>query len=78
MSDVTARPVVIKCRENGPLLVTGPAQVVNSHGQVLDLTGQETFALCRCGLSRRQPFCDSSHKAAEWKSADAPASGGTA
>ena len=57
MSEVT-----IKCRENGPFLVTGPVKVIDHLGGEFDLTGKETFALCRCGQSQNRPFCDGSHK----------------
>lgn len=54
--------VVIKARENGPLLVTGPFQLVDHLGNVFDLTGKDSVALCRCGQSARKPFCDGSHR----------------
>jgi CDGSH-type Zn-finger protein len=55
--------VVIKARENGPLLVTGPFKLVDHLGNVFDLTGKESVALCRCGQSGRKPFCDGTHRA---------------
>jgi len=54
--------VSIKTRENGPLLVTGPIQLVDHLGQAFDLTGMQNVALCRCGHSAKRPFCDGSHK----------------
>ncbi|MGV2339406.1 MAG UNVERIFIED_CONTAM: CDGSH iron-sulfur domain-containing protein [Planctomycetaceae bacterium] len=39
-------------------LVTGPAVVTDAAGNVFDLKGKETFALCRCGVSANRPFCD--------------------
>jgi len=41
--------VVIKTRENGPLLVTGPIKLTDHLGNVYDLSGKENVALCRCG-----------------------------
>lgn len=54
--------VKITTRENGPLLVTGPIEVIDHTGNVFDLGGKETIALCRCGQSKNRPFCDGSHK----------------
>jgi CDGSH-type Zn-finger protein len=54
--------VTIRARENGPFLVTGPIQLIDADGNVYDLKGKETIALCRCGQSKNRPFCDGSHK----------------
>jgi len=54
--------VVIKTRENGPLLVTGPFKLIDHLGNEFDLTGKESVALCRCGQSSRRPFCDGTHR----------------
>lgn len=55
-------PVTITTRENGPLLVSGPAVLVDHLGRKFDLAGKETFALCRCSHSKKRPFCDGTHK----------------
>ena len=57
MSDVK---VLVK--DNGPLLITGSVTVTDAAGNVFDLKGKETFALCRCGASAIRPFCDGAHK----------------
>lgn len=54
--------VVIKTRENGPLLVTGEVTLIDHRGQKYDLSGQPNIALCRCGGSKKRPFCDGSHR----------------
>jgi CDGSH-type Zn-finger protein len=54
--------VTIKCRPNGPFLVTGPITLVDAQGRAYDLTGKENVALCRCGDSKNKPFCDGTHK----------------
>jgi CDGSH-type Zn-finger protein len=47
---------------NGPLLVRGDVELVDSDGAVLL---QDTrIALCRCGLSANKPLCDGSHDGA--------------
>jgi CDGSH-type Zn-finger protein len=58
--------VRIETRENGPLLITGPATVVDHQGNVYNLAGKEKFALCRCGQSKNKPFCDGTHKTCGW------------
>ena len=61
----------IKVEKDGPYIVTGHVelteQIINSSnddykmipGRVFP-TG-DTYALCRCGLSKNMPFCDGSH-----------------
>jgi CDGSH-type Zn-finger protein len=61
MSDVT-----ITLRPNGPLLVSGPATLKDTQGNVYDLAGKETYALCRCGQTKNRPFCDGTHKSCGW------------
>lgn len=55
--------VVIKIRENGPILVTGPVVLTDHLGRQIDTGSQANIALCRCGHSQKKPFCDGSHKA---------------
>jgi CDGSH-type Zn-finger protein len=55
--------VVIRCRENGPLVVEGPIRVIDHQGNAFVLpTNKPAVALCRCGQSATRPFCDGSHK----------------
>jgi CDGSH-type Zn-finger protein/uncharacterized Fe-S cluster protein YjdI len=48
----------------GPYRLHGPFEVVSVDGRVT-LAGAEA-ALCRCGTSRNKPFCDGSHRTAEF------------
>ena len=58
MADVT-----IKVRNDGPLLVEGPFQLVDALGNAFALDpAKPAYALCRCGRSKSAPFCDGSHK----------------
>jgi uncharacterized Fe-S cluster protein YjdI/CDGSH-type Zn-finger protein len=45
---------------NGPLLVRGSVEIRDVDGDVF--TAGPRFALCRCGHSRNQPFCDLTHR----------------
>ncbi len=55
MSDVK-----IQARDNGPLLVQGPVQLLDGEGNAYE--SKESVYLCRCGLSDKKPFCDGAHK----------------
>ena len=55
--------VVITPYRDGPLLVRGPFVLRDQSGKEIE-TGREVVALCRCGKTRRPPFCDSTHKLA--------------
>jgi CDGSH-type Zn-finger protein len=68
-------PLVIRCRENGPLVVHGPVKIVDHLGQAFTPPpGKELVALCRCGGSGNRPFCDGSHKANGFAAANVAAS----
>jgi CDGSH-type Zn-finger protein len=63
MADVTVTTL-----KNGPLLVKGAVQIQDAAGTPIppkDASG--TVALCRCGQSKSKPFCDGSHKAANFQ-----------
>jgi CDGSH-type Zn-finger protein len=56
--------MIIRCRENGPLVVPAKLLSVVDHlGHEFPLAaGKENIALCRCGDSKIKPFCDGSHR----------------
>jgi CDGSH-type Zn-finger protein len=62
--------VKVNVRDNGPFLVTGKISVCDAAGNVFDLGGKETIALCRCGASERRPFCDGAHNRCGFQSAE--------
>ena len=47
--------------DEGPLLVFGPVDVVLPDGRRVR-SERPVSALCTCRRSRRQPFCDTSHR----------------
>lgn len=74
-----SEPIVIRCRENGPLVVQGPFQLMDHLGNFYPLPTDKPFvALCRCGCSERKPFCDGSHKRCHFDGGALAPSGGAA
>ena len=61
MADPVISPI-----PNGPLKVSN-APILRDDRDFEIETGETAF-LCRCGLSKKKPFCDGSHKAAGFKS----------
>lgn len=61
MTDDGGNEVLIKVRENGPLLVSGPISLVDHTGRAFKVEGAN-LALCRCGQSATRPFCDGTHR----------------
>lgn len=53
--------VKITIRNNGPLLVEGPIELMDANGAPVDTGGKAVIALCRCGASTSKPFCDGAH-----------------
>ena len=62
------RPTVAVPVENGPMLMVGDLLVETPGGE--EVTRETRLTLCRCGLSRNQPFCDNSHIRRGWESGD--------
>ncbi|TWT88192.1 Iron-binding zinc finger CDGSH type [Pseudobythopirellula maris] len=59
--------VKINMAANGPLLVKGPFELIDSEGNSFTVDASKpAITLCRCGQSARQPFCDGSHKSCEF------------
>ena len=56
----SAVPTTVVPWPNGPLLVRGAIEVSDRHGDIF--TSAPRAALCRCGSSSNQPFCDLSHR----------------
>lgn len=54
-----AGPPALALKPNGPVRVTGGV-AISYGGEPVD--GRDRTSLCRCGESRCQPLCDSSHK----------------
>lgn len=54
--------VTVVCCKDGPLLVRGASVVRDESGQPHQVT-RPVVAVCRCGKSSRQPWCDGTHKA---------------
>ncbi|HEX6586103.1 MAG TPA: CDGSH iron-sulfur domain-containing protein [Solirubrobacterales bacterium] len=46
---------------DGPYLLRGEFRLTTPGGEEID-PRRKTVALCRCGASRRKPFCDGTHK----------------
>ncbi|NOZ40626.1 MAG: CDGSH iron-sulfur domain-containing protein [Planctomycetes bacterium] len=62
-------PVKISMRPNGPFLVSGPITLTDSEGNAFPLDADKpAIALCRCGASGNNPFCDGSHKTCGFES----------
>jgi CDGSH iron-sulfur domain-containing protein 3 len=61
--------VRIRMRPNGPFLVEGPFELVDSEGHAYSISPDKpAIALCRCGQSANRPFCDGAHKGCEFLS----------
>ncbi len=55
--------VIIRMRNNGPLVVEGPVEIHDAEGNTFAISGEKpAIALCRCGHSAKKPFCDGAHK----------------
>lgn len=71
-----SEPLIIRCRENGPIIVPAGVRVVDHQGNAFAVpVGKENIALCRCGHSQHKPFCDGSHRACNFQAGELAPSG---
>jgi CDGSH-type Zn-finger protein len=57
----------VKLRENGPIMLESNGKAkLKTNGQETPISGS-VVALCRCGQSKKAPFCDGSHVKAGFK-----------
>ena len=62
---------IIRCRENGPLVVEGQIKVIDHQGNAFVIPANKpAVALCRCGHSGSRPFCDGTHKKVNFAAAE--------
>ncbi|MFD7306785.1 CDGSH iron-sulfur domain-containing protein [Promicromonospora sp. NPDC059942] len=73
MSTPDSRPVTnevtVRACPDGPLLVRGPATIVDEAGDAVPRS-RATVALCRCGGTAIAPWCDGTHKVNGYRSDD--------
>ena len=60
-AEETQPGATIELSRNGPLLLQGTFRVLDEDGVAIPTAGRA--ALCRCGGTGNQPFCDGTHKA---------------
>jgi hypothetical protein len=61
LEELSASAVTITVCPDGPLLVRGPAVVLDGAGVPVSRR-EGAIALCRCGRTAIAPYCDGSHK----------------
>ena len=59
--------LTVRLRADGPLVLEGPFVLAGSGGRRVE---GGAGALCRCGASRKKPFCDGSHREIEFRADD--------
>lgn len=60
-----ADEVTIKLMRNGAYQVRGPVKLLDADGNEMET--KPVMMLCRCGLSKKMPFCDGDHIKAGFK-----------
>ena len=58
--------VKIQASKNGPLIVSGSVDILDSQGELIRT--ENDVALCRCGQSANKPFCDGTHSKVNFQS----------
>jgi CDGSH-type Zn-finger protein len=63
--------VSITIRTDGPLKVDGPITLKEADGTVVETREGQAVFLCRCGGSKKKPFCDGTHSRIGFRGAEA-------
>lgn len=62
-------PTKITVTKNGSYRIESEdVELFDASGNKFDLAGRTVFTLCRCGHSKKKPFCDASHKTCGFES----------
>lgn len=67
-----ARPVSLTPYPDGPVVLRGPFQLVDSAGAPVERR-RRAVALCRCGRSRLGALCDGTHRSVGFEAPGGPA-----
>ncbi len=62
---------------NGPLKVEGDFMMMDGNGIPYELAGKKAVFICRCGQTKKSPYCDGTHKSCGFVS-EAKGDGGAA
>jgi porphyrinogen peroxidase len=62
------RVVSIRVSADGPLVLSGPVEIVSESGTVVGRS--HTPTLCRCGHSQNKPYCDGAHALVGFRATD--------
>lgn len=55
-----SKKTIISVERNKPIRIKGDFVIVDRENNVL--FDKKVISLCSCGLSKKSPFCDGSHK----------------
>lgn len=59
INTLSSDKIMIEVMKNGPLIVRGRTSLGSTDGRTFHVS--DVVALCRCGASKKKPFCDGSH-----------------
>jgi CDGSH-type Zn-finger protein len=52
----------ITIKSDSALRIEGEFEILDQDGNKYDIGDRNVISLCRCGLSKKMPFCDGAHK----------------